>query len=694
MNQDTLRIHPAIGIARVGNSDDYVIGPETMAGFPDPQGGNTTGGLPIVPGSESKTVTSSQLRDNSGALKRQAARFRIFVYPNTESESYPRSDGTEVQVGSTIDGKVVKDIVWFVHVANKKANCYEMDEKRGVDAYKEHTNKHGNKTDHPRLRNAKDEENPNSRFSDKPNDPERLRCLMIDPGPRTIKGTDSGKVKFNQNTKPSYWKDGVGIRELDNYPTSFPANHFDALNCPSGKGITTLGELETEQKGRLVVLGGFGTACGWTDTTGKNYGLNNDVNNDGWFDDISDGPVRAALVFEDESVREVEGSAWVISTDPAYAPQILNVVSLWDDIFDAWVRNLNLCPHIYDNGFKSDYQPSFDDEIYPIFLSASLQKWTTNLPGEATSAHDIVGRITAQDRPSERLHVPSLIRDPNEKEASSEGPPRMPLALGDAGKSFLSLRPTQYFFLKQWFDEHFHAGSGAKLGPGEQLDKSVLVNCLGGRFNPGIDMTFIVRQPEIYRDWPGAGVGPFRIRAKKLDYETAQHDRPFLSEGYIPLRDKEATLEPGDTQKFMAIPWHTDYNSCAIHQPQNAPSSAVTLYWSWPAQRPVAVYRAAEVNDREVGAQRLGPQRFSVRTQGTKADNEQKVGRFQDEYREKMVQEWHNIGVVIQGSAIDDKSYPANFYLEVSGFKEDHSNRVTPWPNKTTEPTHPPPSSS
>ena len=28
------RIHPAIGIARVGNSEEYVIGPETLAGMP------------------------------------------------------------------------------------------------------------------------------------------------------------------------------------------------------------------------------------------------------------------------------------------------------------------------------------------------------------------------------------------------------------------------------------------------------------------------------------------------------------------------------------------------------------------------------------------------------------------------------------------------------------------------------------
>ena len=32
------------------------------------------------------------------------------------------------------------------------------------------------------------------------------------------------------------------------------------------------------------------------------------------------------------------------ATDPAFAPQILNVVSLWDDIYDSWVRDSALAP--------------------------------------------------------------------------------------------------------------------------------------------------------------------------------------------------------------------------------------------------------------------------------------------------------------------------------------------------------------
>ena len=49
------RVHPAIGIARVGNSDEYYVAPETVAGLPVDGLGSLTGGLPIKAGTESET---------------------------------------------------------------------------------------------------------------------------------------------------------------------------------------------------------------------------------------------------------------------------------------------------------------------------------------------------------------------------------------------------------------------------------------------------------------------------------------------------------------------------------------------------------------------------------------------------------------------------------------------------------------
>lgn len=668
MSGFTYRVHPAIGIARVGNSEEYYIGPETMAGVPVVDGGPLMGGLPIKADTLGDTITSGDLRDGEGALKRQAARFRIYQYPQAK-ESYPTGVGTEVTIGSVVEGKTVADIVWSVHLANKKAYTFLLDEDLGLRAYED------GKT--PALRNLAIGTGPL-----------RSKKLIIDPGPRTIRGGDAGPVRFDKGTVASYWDPSTRkVQLLNSYSKSFPDDSFPRLNSPSGQGIESLGGLLTDGEGRLLVLGGYGRACGFFQADGPAYPLNDDVNNDGWFDDVADGPVRATLVFNDGSVQEVQGVGWAVSTDPSYAPQIRNIVTLWDDVFDTWVRTLNLCPDIYDQGtFVATFAPSFDDDLLPIFRSASLQRWATNLPNYASTYHDQIQEIKATDPPSQTLlaNLEQVIRNPDQPDQYSGtlGQPLMPLSLGDAGESFLAVTRTQYFTLAQWNAGKSSASPGPTLGPGEYLDKAVLVNCLGGRFSPGIDLTFIVRDSDLYvKDWQTSGTGPFRINPRPLDYGNVRPDRPLLTEGYVPLQTGMAGLEPGDVSKFMAIPWHTDYNSCATHLPSPNPAGNTTLFWSWPAQRPVAVYAAEDVKQGNLPTQ----QRFSVRGQGTETDDPAEVGRYQqrvDMLGRNPDTGWQNIGFVIQGNAIDGpESYDAKYYLEVESRLKDGGNPVRPWPN-------------
>lgn len=84
-------IHPALGIARVGNSaDSFYFGPEVP------------GTLPSAPGG---------FKDPSGALAKQAARFRVYAYG-------PRNE---------VLGEVPADVRvdWSVSVANKKPSWYD-----------------------------------------------------------------------------------------------------------------------------------------------------------------------------------------------------------------------------------------------------------------------------------------------------------------------------------------------------------------------------------------------------------------------------------------------------------------------------------------------------------------------------------------------------------------------------------------
>lgn len=721
MSYTGLRIHPAIGIARVGNSEEYYLGPETMAGMDIP-GKTLTGGVPIQPGTEGDTITSADVRDKSGKLKRQAARFRIYQYAFSDKdglESYPTGQGEEVKIGSLVDGKKVTDIIWTVHLANKKANSWLAGD--GLAPFQ----KHGV----PDVRNPA--------FGLHLDDVYRIKKLVIDAGPRALNAGANATVHFDKATPASAYNPSQDtITFLPHYPIYFPASESPADNSElHSRAITTLGSITTESNGRLIVLGGYGLACGF-DSNGNyssNAALNGNVNNDYWLDDTADGPVTAVLVFSDGSCREADAGAWVISADPAYAPQITNVVTLWDDLYCTWLENCGLQPNIYsDNHYQNTYQVNFSQEVYPVFRAASLQKWNTFLPARAIAKHDQVGKINADWN---EFRIMNFIRDPNSTDETQVGSPLMPLSLGDADKSFLSPTKAQYFFLQQWAAGNYIKNTeNQSLGAGEALDKTILFNCLGGRFSPGIEMSFIVRDINLYQqNWKRHSEGgPFRIRAKKLDYQAANKTTPFLGVGYIPLRD--APVEPGDVSKFMALPWHTDYNSCATHTPDPNPGSVyprdkkvqqeemqtlkanwdkgmpdfnTLLYSSWPAQRPVAVYTYDDV---VANNYQLPVPRFSVRGAGTAVPDNviepaqltapsswefslsaEQIGRYQD--RHGILLNWHNIGMVMQAPAIAGKSnlLPQEFYLEVaSGFDVDESNLAEPWPNTVIDKTYPP----
>jgi hypothetical protein len=86
-------IHPSIGVARVGNSlDEYFLAPEVVDPPPD------------LPGF---------YRDPQGALKRQAARFRIYGF-NAAGDPVAELTHSNSQIS------------WTVHLANKKAAWYQF----------------------------------------------------------------------------------------------------------------------------------------------------------------------------------------------------------------------------------------------------------------------------------------------------------------------------------------------------------------------------------------------------------------------------------------------------------------------------------------------------------------------------------------------------------------------------------------
>lgn len=728
------RIHPAIGIARVGNSEEFYLGPETMAGMEGENAGDPMGGLPIKPDQETQTITSDDIRDTEGRLKRQAARFKIYGYSNDAIKSYPSGAGEEIKVGSEISvngvTKTVKSILWQVHLANKKANSW-IEPEQGASAYEGNVTpfvRNPNFPGSPPMKVVSQESQTCSNSHEIFNTEDRLKTLVIDAGPHVIQKGQS--VKFDGQSANQYISvsaTSVGVSVV-NYPKQFPTYPTTA---PANEVIDTLGEMHTDEFGRLIVLGGYGKASGFEGkgVYSANVPLENAVNNDGWFDDTSDGPVSAVLVFTDGSFHQVEGSAWVVTSDPSYAPQVPNVVSLWEDMYNTWIENFALEPSMYDptastdtpvsnpafnlgKGYNLSYKPDYTSQIRPILNAAHLQMWATNLVSSGQGAHDTVAKQPMNGK--KWVEIMNFMRNPNlPNNENMQNGTRMPLSLGDSVlddpsnpnsrvQDFLAISRTQYFLMYNWLINDT-VTNGTVFGGGEKLDRNVLGNCLGGRFSPGIEMTFIIRDVALYQNWKNGSnynpAGPFRINEATMNY--ANIANPALTSGYIPKQPTK--VEPGDICKFMSIPWHTDYNSCATH-PTGNPQSNMT-YWSWPAQRPVAVYTYDDVACNAS----LDFQRFSVRGDGTNAywkdgkivpyDQDtvsERVGRFQ-EYID-FVKNWQNVGVVMQGSTIDQTGKQPvspelikDYFLEVeSNFVEDDSNKVIPGPIPGNQAVAPP----
>ena len=116
-------------------------------------------------------------KDGDGRVKRQAARFRVYVYDDQSPE------GRELQIGDPIQGvgssgKLV-DIQWSCYLANKKASWYEFKQLEG---------EHGYAQDQP-LRNLAVQGDART-------------ALIIDPGPQRVNATDHRPAQFAAGKNP------------------------------------------------------------------------------------------------------------------------------------------------------------------------------------------------------------------------------------------------------------------------------------------------------------------------------------------------------------------------------------------------------------------------------------------------------------------------------------------------------------
>jgi hypothetical protein len=478
-------IYPSIGVARVGNSrTEFYVGPEV----PDP--------LPQPPGF---------YRDAIGALKREAARFRVYGL---------NAAGVIVRELTSADA----NIEWTVELANRKAAWYGF--QLALDIAESSVPGATPTT----LRN--------------PMIGDRAR-LAITPRPRNVSGASAPEARFD---------DGAFM------------------------GIPVyLGSIQTDEAGRLLVLGGHGVSASSIDAAATTF-----ANNDFWYDDVADGPVTASVTLKGRQLL-VE-PAWVVVAPPNYGPCRKSVRTMWDLMRDLAVQNGWL--------FKPR-RPSFAQDILPVFERMAGLQWVNegfaagfgwkglfDLTPETTLRLTSPSPLDAEWRKVIANHFRTGSLDRNDT-VDSWAPVPWPWLYGDAMNQPPALSPRQHASLtdlqlaqfKQWaagdfdadYDPHRPIPRRIEDVPvaaqGDTLTKAALDFCLADAFHPGCEMTWPVRQITMYR-------APFRFAHAPAGWVEPDYGMTLTMATASAPDGCLGPQVPGGISRWMAVPWQCDTASC------------------------------------------------------------------------------------------------------------------------------------
>ena len=488
-------IYPGIGIARIGNStvegdEGYYVGPEITT--PPP-------------------ILAVQYRDSTGAIKRQAARFRIYGY---------NAAGELVRELLAADA----EIVWTAHLANRKADWYRFAAALDLPEASSLSNARRNAAVPVSQRNT----------------------LAIDPGPRQIEGKNiSG---------PAY---------------QFDTGTFLGTTVP-------LGEVRTDNHGRLLVLGGHGHSAS---PEGKPIYDPKDPdtfnNADGWFDDISDGPVTATVSIAGRSIP-VDPS-WVVVAPPNYAPDVISWRTMYDLLVDTYVEA---------GWLPVPTTASFTQDILPTVSRLTNLQWVNK--GFAAmfgsdgpldfSNPSLLHKLSFKPAPGEpdvyqelRQTIFNSFRPANN---SVNDERTWPWIYGDAFGSFdsspssnLSLSKVRSFQLARWVDGDFIADWPPPSPPPAtlsdiplidqpaMLDEAALHFCLADAFHPGCEMTWPLRHTSMY-------MSPFRFRHRPAAEPEPDYGKSLTQAIALSIDGPVFAQVPGGISRWMALPWQADTAFC------------------------------------------------------------------------------------------------------------------------------------
>lgn len=512
-------ICPGIGIARLGNSleaDGFFIGPETTGFAMGDSGG---------------------IRDATGAIKRQAARFRIYGYD--------------------ADGKVVGEITaeqaqidWQVHLVNRKAQWFKfdmaMDIPEAVDVEVPLRNPHVTG--------------------------DARKALAIDPGPRSIGGKSlSGKDFHFDSADFMGVKVPLGELRTDAHGRLLVLGGFARSGSPSGKPIYAPDEP---------------------------YAFPNAAE---WFDDTSDGPVSAKVMLGGKSLPvesawvvaaqpgfapDVVGwrTLYDLLMDTYRACgwiESVQSVSFQRDILPSLQRLSGL--QWVNKGFASMFGHGAPLDFGNPQLIARLAR------NDETYSHlrrSVFNAFRAADNSvHEQRTWPWIYGDTFGADQYLPGDHLSP----SAQRGDLLRRWAKGDFVNDWVADAEPVRSINDLPVAEQpgmLDQAALHFCVADAFHPGIELSWPMRHASIYR-------APFRIKEAPVDEPLPDYGASLGQKAALASDGPLHAQPPGGLSRWMALPWQIDTVGCRSGYDADYDPYLPTF---WPAQIPNQVLSEADYN--------------------------------------------------------------------------------------------------
>lgn len=494
----SVAIYPGIGVARIGNSDEYFIGPEVPTPVAQEQG---------------------FYRDQNGALKRQAARFRVYGLD---------ANGNVVREITAADGK----ITWTVQVANKKASWYQF----------------GVALDLP-------ESLPVARRNALIKGDDRKK-LEITPDPASIAGAGQTDFAAHQLAGQFFGRPVV-LAELG-------TDEAGRLIFLGGRGQS----IPAVDGGRAYT---YGNNDGFCDDTCDGV-IQATVSLDGqtlqakpaWV--VVAPPnyapdLKSMVTLYDILANTYTGQWWPQKARPSFTSDIYPILARFSET--QWVNK----------GFAAQFGwkgPNYFPDQLDV-LSA---------PGQEFAAQRRI--LFNQFRYPRRFNSKIRLTAPDNTDLSGGvSVAEWPSYYGDAtafsnptSDAYMAVTELQYQYLWQWaigdFDADWRGTPPAGPTSIDQvpvqdqpatLDRAAMEFCLGGPFHPGCEVTWPIRNYTMFTE-------PFRVRTWP-DGVANQDYGDQLTPEQVYVQGRGATVGgplyfngPGDLTRWMAVPWQTDTASC------------------------------------------------------------------------------------------------------------------------------------